>query len=117
MHALTRVSKITLPKIGQGNFGHIKVGRFECFRSFDMFPTRLRIRRRERLSYRKLWVPFNCWIWELVGTLLEIVQVVAMNDLALHHFDPRLAPISAYRRPFPPILKVASLSTVGAQYW
>ena len=21
-------------------------------------------------------VPFNCWIWELVGTLLEIVQVV-----------------------------------------
>ena len=49
----------------------------------------------------------------------EIVQVVASKDLALHHFDPtpRLAPISAYRRPFPPILKVASLSTVGAQNW
>ena len=31
----------------------------------------------------------------LVGTLLEIVQVVAPKDLALHLFDPRLAPISA----------------------
>ena len=33
----------------------------------------------------------------MVGTLLEIVKVVASKDLALHCFDPRLAPISAYR--------------------
>ena len=40
---------------------------------------------------------------------------MAPKDLALRRSDQRLAPISAYRRPFPPILKVASLSTVGAQ--
>ena len=28
----------------------------------------------------KLWAPFNHWSWELVGTLLEIVQVVAPKD-------------------------------------
>ena len=41
---------------------------------------------------------------------------MAPKDLALSRYaalikDLRLAPISAYRRPFPPILKVASLST------
>ena len=36
---------------------------------------------------------------------------MAPKDLALRRSDQRLAPISAYRRPFPPILKVASLST------
>ena len=62
------------------------------------------------------WVPFNRWSWELIGTLLEIVQVVAPKDLALHRFDPKLAPINAraytYRRPwpYPPILKGAFLS-------
>ena len=39
---------------------------------------------------------------------------MAPKDLALRRSDQRLAPISAYRRPFPPILKVASLSTVGS---
>ena len=42
---------------------------------------------------------------------------MAPKDLALRRSDQRLAPISAYRRPFSPILKVASLSTVGAQNW
>ena len=43
----------------------------------------------------------------------DTVQVVAPKDLALHRFDPgqdyrRLAPISAFRRPYPPFKKELS---------
>ena len=56
-------------------------------------------------------------VHELTDSNVSLVQLVAPKDLALRRSDQRLAPISAYRRPFPPILKVASLSTVGAQNW
>ena len=36
-----------------------------------------------RVLVIKLWVPFTRWSWELIGTLLDIEQVVVPKDLAL----------------------------------
>ena len=57
---------------------------------------------------------FRPCIAAIAGQEIVVVQVVASKDLALHRFDPRLAPISGYtyrRRAAaisPPILKVVS---------